>query len=63
MKEKIIKEIKRRIEDEKKHMEFNLFQMDICPEYKEYHHREYLISYYKIQELSDLLQYIESEVN
>lgn len=62
----IIKEIKeeiqRRIKEEDELESFNLFEMDHNPEFKNYYHREYLISYYKRQELNSLLEYID-EVN
>lgn len=54
----IKEEIKRRIKEEEKLESFNLFEMDHTPEFKSYHHREYLISYYKKQELNSLLEYI-----
>ena len=55
----IQEEILRRIKKEEKLESFNLNEMDHNPEYKSYHHREYLISYYKRQELQNLLDYIE----
>lgn len=38
--------------------EFNLLEMDHSPEFKEYHHREYLIAYYSIQELKEVIDKI-----
>lgn len=59
----IIKEIKdeiqRRIKKEEKLECFHMVEMDHNPEFKGYHHREYLISYYKRQELNSLLEYID----
>lgn len=59
----IIKEIKdeilRRIKNEEKLENFHMVEMDHNPEFKSYHHKEYLISYYKRQELNNLLEYID----
>ena len=60
MKEKVIKEIEKRIKEETNHMEFNLFSMDTTSDYKDYYHQEYLICYYKVKELEDLLDFIEN---
>ena len=63
MREQYIKEIKeeiqRRIKKEEKLENFNMIEMDQNPEFKSYHHREYLISFYKRQELQNLLDYID----
>lgn len=39
---------------------FNLDEMDRNPDFKEYHHREYLIYYHEDQLLMELLEEIEN---
>ena len=44
-----------RLEEIRKEMGFHLVEMDDNPEFKDYHYKEYLINYYVLHELENII--------